>query len=515
MTMSCDRRGYGIRWALFAALLSVYWLTNSGFDVTEGLDDLCLAGHLVETGTIGFERDPRGISAAGPDGRFYMSHDIGNAVALVPAAVIGRWLSRTAPGGGRRCSDRFTVFAASFMPGLFMALAALGVFEAVLAATPFGQRTAAITALAFGVGTMAWPYSRLLFDGGLAALFVIWASAFLCRVEGDADRRRIATAGALFGAAIVTRQVVAVMLPAAVAYLWWVARGRRSPTALRALAWFAAPMVLCLVWQGYYNWIRTGSAVYPPTALPVYAANNALDGSTVRGLLGLLISPGKSMLLFSPVLALSVVGIAPSVRARPAAAAYILGASACFLVLHATVRNWSGDWGWGPRYTLTITPLLCVLAAWPIDALVRLPRRSTRFLSATVLGAFAVAVQLVAVIINWHYRYAFLFESGVWSRDRMAWSIANGQFVDAFTTAGRNLGRIAGTGLSLDVVPGADALNVRASNGINVWWLTAPQAGVPWIATIPAALALAALGGVALLMVARLGAGNNRKVWPS
>ena len=94
----------------------------------------------------------------------------------------------------------------------------------------------------------------------------------------------------------------------------------------------------------------------------------------------------------------------------------------------------------------------------------------------------------------------------------MAWSLSHGQFVDAFVTAGRNLRRFAGTGLGLDVVPGADALNVRASNGINVWWLTAPRAGVPWAATIPAALALATLCVLALWMLARLSARNVPEV---
>src|SRR5947207_6375504 len=114
MTTGQERQS-AIRWAVFAALLSVYWLTNSGFDVTEGLDDLCLAGHLLQTRTLGFERNPGGISAAGPDGRFYLSHDVGNSVALLPAAFTGRLIAGPlAEGAGRRCSDRLTGFAASF-----------------------------------------------------------------------------------------------------------------------------------------------------------------------------------------------------------------------------------------------------------------------------------------------------------------------------------------------------------------------------------------------------------------
>lgn len=47
MTMAPERRERAIRWALFPALLRVFWLTNSGVGVTEGLDDLCLARPLV------------------------------------------------------------------------------------------------------------------------------------------------------------------------------------------------------------------------------------------------------------------------------------------------------------------------------------------------------------------------------------------------------------------------------------------------------------------------------------
>jgi hypothetical protein len=454
-------------------VLLVCALTNSGFDVTEGSEDLTLAARLIDAHTVAFDADPGGTSAPGPDGRFYLSHEAGNALPLLPVV----WLTRH-PASGRAApltdsSGRMTAFLASFVPAVYNALLVAVFCHLLQTRFGFDARTAATASLALGLATILLPYARMLFDGVLAGLLIL-AAVSLAIGSAQSGRIRVAAcAGACLGAAIAVRQTAMLIAPSIALYLLAAAVKHRRRVLPAALA-LAAGMAPFLVWQGWYNAVRTGSPLVPAVALTKYLANNALDGNMLVGVVGLLVSPGKSMLLFSPPLVLSLLGARAFWRERRAEAVLVAGAVVPFLAMHAAARNWAGDWGWGPRYTVTVMPLLFLPAAWTLRAAHH--RQRVRAATLLALGA-GLLVQTTATIVNWHYIYAYQFQLGRWSKTRAAWSMADGQFATAAATALRNLLRLCGGAWPEAVVAGADPLNVAASNSINVWWLTALRAG--------------------------------------
>jgi hypothetical protein len=462
-----------VPFALLVSLCAAYALLNSGFDVTEGLIDLGLARRLAEEGRIAYDRPSGGI-LPGPDGRFYNSHELGNVLLLLPAVAAGEIGSRAL--GNVVPESRLVESAAVFLPCLWSALTAIALWQ-LLRQLGIDEPSALVAVLLFSFGTMQLAYSRMLFDGVPAGMFMTWAYVLLV-TDGAPSPGRRAAAGALFGMAFCTRQSVAAMLPPVAWYLATTG-GARAGARLQPLAAFSAGAAPFLVFQGWYNSVRTGSPFVPAVALPQYQSVNGLDGNALIGLLGTFFSPGKSIFLFSPVLVLAAIGARRFWRQDRRHCALILGSGLLFLLLHAQMRNWSGDWGWGPRYTVTILPLLFVPTAWVVAELWRDRWRSWRVIGASSVAVFSMLVQCAAVVINWHYRYAYVEQHGMWSHARAAWSFTGGQWLDAMSTAIVNVRRAAGASIPPDVVAGASTLNVAASNGVNLWWLTAGKAGVP------------------------------------
>src|SRR5262249_29056851 len=121
-----------------------------------------------------------------------------------------------------------------------------------------------------------------------------------------------------------------------------------------------------------------------------------------RGLYGLLLSPGKSVFLYSPPLAVAVFGLAALARRRPAFAAAFVATFAPVLLLYGRFLNWDGDWAWGPRYLTFALPTLCLPLAVLIDR-AHGQAKGRRPLVALLAAAFAagLAVQVIGGALYW------------------------------------------------------------------------------------------------------------------
>ena len=82
-----------------------------------------------------------------------------------------------------------------------------------------------------------------------------------------------------------------------------------------------------------------------------------------EGAAGLLFSPNRGLLIFSPVVALLALGLRPAMKEGwRSPAALCLAAAAVQFLLYASYSVWWGGHTYGPRYMLDILPLLVPLA---------------------------------------------------------------------------------------------------------------------------------------------------------
>jgi len=115
------------------------------------------------------------------------------------------------------------------------------------------------------------------------------------------------------------------------------------------------------VWLSY-NYVRFG---HPLDTGLMRDPNVRFDTPVLVGLHGLLFSPGRSLMLYSPVVMAAVPALGWLLR-RDRNTAILLGGSALTLLLvMAKMHQWDGGESYGPRYLVSVMALLLVsVAPW-------------------------------------------------------------------------------------------------------------------------------------------------------
>ena len=122
---------------------------------------------------------------------------------------------------------------------------------------------------------------------------------------------------------------------------------------MAASARFGIPLAISLLFLGMLNYVRFGGVFVTgrPDADFVFLA-------PWRGLWGLLLSPGRGLLVFSPVCLAGFVGFYLLIRQRPIFGSTLLIAVVCRIFFFAGFHDWHGGFGLGPRYLVPVLPIL-------------------------------------------------------------------------------------------------------------------------------------------------------------
>jgi hypothetical protein len=222
--------------------------------------------------------------------------------------------------------------------------------------------SALIASLLLGTATVLWPYGTSFFSEAFQAAAFIWACVFLIE-------RRVAPAALLVLVAGLTKVTALIFAPAFVAAILVdasiPARSRLSAAAAITAA-IAAAAGIHLAWNLYrfgdpfnfgYDWAET-IAQMPPRAF--------LASDVPRGLVVLLGTPGKSIVIWAPPLILSLAaGCAFWSMHRPVAIGIGVAALTGLLCFAAYLFP-EGGYSHGPRNFVPIVPML-LLPATAID----------------------------------------------------------------------------------------------------------------------------------------------------
>ncbi len=265
---------------------------------------------------------------------------------------------------------------------------------------PPGLRAA--TALVFGLGTLAWPYSRYLFREPAAGLFLLVTVWSIERFFQGGRPLALLLASGAFVCALAIKHTMLAFLPfLALVVFWAMIRHRWSglSVSLRVIA-IAATVAIAVgaVWGAD----RAGLLAQ---VLPAYL-RQLPDLNTFAALW---VSPGWGLFIFAPALILGTVGTVPFIRRAPVAAFVGLGASVFYILASTTNPFWWGYWAFGPRQLVPLLPLLCL----PIPFGLRwLKTRWGRWglLAAGFVIGLSMLIQLLGVLVpfNEYARQVFL-----------------------------------------------------------------------------------------------------------
>lgn len=389
-----NRRVRRIGATLFLLALGVYFFTaGASLTTTDAVVTFDVTRSLVEEGSVAMSGNLLGMEAhRGRDGRYYAPFGLGQSLYNVPFYVAARTLVSVT---GVKLGKPDSVPKACVALGTTVLVAACVwmIFRFALALT--GSLSAsASAALAMAFGSVLWPYARFGFNQPLAALALL-AATFHAFVGARRDRPRdLVLSGLWLAAGLMTRHETA--LAAAPIALWLLVDGRPAGAQRwRRLLAFAPGVIAGIGLWLAFNAIRFGNPLdsgYLRDPTPGF-------GSPLgAGVLALLVSPGASLFLYSPVAVVGVAGLAwLFVRGDRSAASLLLSLSIVFLLFYATLGNWLGGRSYGSRYLVLVLPLLGVGIAIVCDRLSH-PLARRALLGAAVLS---VVLQLPGVLVDY------------------------------------------------------------------------------------------------------------------
>lgn len=376
--------------AIFIAVCSLYLVSSSrerAYGDARGMWDVA---SRIYDGRIDIDiRWPDDIPA-GRNGKYYGIAPIGPSVVHVPGAGVARLVHGTAP----RYDALALPLATHLAPAVLGALACV-VFFGLLRDLGIRARTASVSTAILACATTLWIYARMPYSEIVQLVCFTGFVRAVLRTASDPSRRHALWLGLWAGCLLNAKYVFAAAIVGGLVVIGWTLRHRRREL-LEVTKWAAISGVPLLALALLYNWARWGSVAksgYEPY-LAAYFGGSVFDGAW-----GMLLSPNKSALLYSPPLILAVIGVPAAVRAHPRFGLALLTMVVPVFLVYASYRSWSGEWAWGPRFFVWAVPVLLVPIAWVIDA------ATTRWRKAIVgaVVAAGITVQLLGCALYWDH----------------------------------------------------------------------------------------------------------------
>lgn len=234
------------------------------------------------------------------------------------------------------------------------------------------EKIALIITTIYAFGTDNWSISSQdLWQHGPGELFI--AIAIYLLVRGLNEERFIKYVGFTLMCAVAVRPTNLII--AAVLTVYVLMEHRRQ---FLAYTIYATPIALMMLAYStiYLNSILLLGQLQPPT--------ERWDTPLLDGLLGLLISPNRGLLVYSPIFILSFIGMLGIWRVKnEKLVKYSSMIVFSMIVVWGKWWAWHGSVSYGPRMLIETIPFLCLLLAGPMEKMLK--RQTLKIILATLV----------------------------------------------------------------------------------------------------------------------------------
>jgi len=381
--------------AIALLLFGVYALSSGGHTYSSDEEGMLLsARQMLGHGTpeLPLSEDNVAVtpSVPGRDGKPVGVSGLAQIVVMGPFLGAGELVATTV-------SDPWGDYTVRLFTGFTnAAVTAAGVALFFLLCVELGasRRWSLLLALVYGLGTFAWPHAKTMFSEPVTVTLLLAAALCAVRFRTRARPVHAVLAGAFLAAALFGRPSAVVFVPVVCTYVAWVARERAGLAGVaRAAGLVVAGALPLLALLLVSNWWRFGSP------LDLGYEKVPLDHPIAEGLYGFLLSPGKSIFLYAPAVAVGLVAAFFARRERRPEVLLVLGMAVINLLFFARFVHWHGDHSWGPRYLALSLPFFLV----PVAAVAgNAPWRR----AVLVAGALGAASALLGTVMYFNQYFA-------------------------------------------------------------------------------------------------------------
>lgn len=380
---------------IFLFFFSIYAFTMSGvIQYGDEIEKYRVAQSIVERQEFSF-RPTAQRHEIGRGGQTYSIYELGQTVLQVPLYGLAKLANSFF---AQPDINRLGFLIVGFLNPLLTALTCVVLFQ-TCRALGFRFRTCLALTLAFGLATIAWPYSKGFTREPLVSLLLLFSFYAALRFGQTKRIGWILVTGVAAGYLTFTKLIQGTAIPILLVYiLVLVSReckcaGMSNRQTIEAIlkrgALFLLPSFILMTLQSLYALARfenpvsgIGGTRYNPAdwillLLPMSEPSVAT--------LGLLFSPDKSVFLYSLPTLLFLVAWFNWFQSEPRVALVLLALVLAAFGTNISRPDWdSGTW-WGPRYLVQIIPLLII----PIGALESVEGKARRAWKMALLFLFA------------------------------------------------------------------------------------------------------------------------------
>ncbi|MBI2646075.1 MAG: hypothetical protein HYW85_03450 [Deltaproteobacteria bacterium] len=291
-------------------------------------------------------------------------------------------------------------FAVSFLNAIFGAL--LCALFYLFCTSFFKKKTSLTLTLGLGVSTLLWPYSKSLFNNIEEAFFVFLAFFLTARYLKKPSLWILLCILLSALSAFFIR--MSGIIPCFIFFVFvLITSSKNYRIILGAGMGVTLAILISWNWVFYHHIFGIFKHISMVSLLNLSFFKEAFPTPFAQGLFGLLLSPGKGFFIYTPLACLGVLGFFTFHRRDRQLFYLTLALLGAYVLFYSKLRFWPGDFAWGPRYLVVLTPYFI----FPIGYLFEQRRKFIKPIFLILLG-LGFLIQIPAIVTsttNLYYHY--------------------------------------------------------------------------------------------------------------
>jgi hypothetical protein len=336
---------------------------------------------------------PDGLGFKGVDGREYSWYGLGQSLLAVPFYIFGKTISTPESA----VSMMNQVIGAAVVVVVFLFALSLG----------YSRRVSLFVSVIYGLGTMAWPLTKQPFDHTLETFFVILSVFFMYYYSAHKMGLYILLSAFTAGFAFLTRPTAILVVPPLFVLMLYYSLKQsdfkiNTGIVIKNITLFSVALLPFISLSLWYNYYRFGS--FFETGFSLIGVHTRIDFFTgtplLTGLSGFLVSPGKGFFYYSPVALLFFFSIKSFIKKYPELGISFILIILSYLLFLSKNIYWHGDWAWGPRYLLALTPFFIITIAEIFSSDIWFKKKLRKVVLYSILIA-SLLIQIAAISVDY------------------------------------------------------------------------------------------------------------------